>query len=222
MTQKYNELISRYLGLVRLYSVVSELRLHTNKAVSTETAKYYNDMLYTWDDYAPFLKASLDSMMQVFYIELDGFIGAFWDKDQKHVQERKHDQGSLAAYLYDSRRATRKKTAIEAFEALLEQQANELEMIHDMRGKLAHFKKLNERSKALVPGGTETREIINKLADILFLLGYRPGNKPHYIEQDNDATASTQKVIDKLVSPNDKADDMRKTYTKARKEWFSK
>ncbi len=46
-------------------------------------------------------------------------------------------------------------------------------MVHDLRGKLAHFKKLDERSRVFVPGDIKTREILNKLAEILYLLGFR-------------------------------------------------
>lgn len=221
-TKRYNELTCRYLKLVKLYSVMSELRLHTNKAVDINTSKYYHDMLYVWDDYAPFLTASLDSMMQVFYIELDGFIGAYWDKEQQCVQKRKNEQGSLAEYLYDGTRTKRKKAAQDVFEAFLQQSTTDLEMIYQLRHKLAHFKKLSERNKALAPGGIKIRELLNKLAEILYLLGFQRWNRPHYIEQDNDATMSTQKVVDRLVSTNKKASIMRKTYVDARSKWFNK
>lgn len=221
-TKRYQELSYRHLKLVQLYSVMSELRLHTNKAVDTDTAKYYRGMLYVWDDYAPFLTASLESMMQVFYIELDGFIGAFWDKRQQRVQLRINEQGSLAAYLYDGTRTTRKKSAIKAFEVLLEHEVIKLEMIHNLRGKLAHFKKLDERSEAYAPGDTKTREILDKLAEVLYLLGFQIGNNPDYIHQDNGSSMSTQKVVDKLVGTNNKANDMRKAYIEARNKWFGK
>jgi hypothetical protein len=219
-TKRYRELSYRHLKLVQLYSVMSELRLHTNKAVSTDTSKYDHSILYVWDDYAPFLTASLESMMQVFYIELDGFIGGFWDVRQRRVRPRDNEQGSLAAYLYDGTRTTRKKAAQVAFETLLQQSAADLEMIRNLRYKLAHFKKLNERNNALAPGDIKIREILNKLAEILYLLGFQRWNTPHYIEQDNSPSASTQKVIDKLVATNDKASDMRKAYMEARNKWF--
>lgn len=221
-TRRYSELNYRYLKLVQLYAVMSELRLHTNKAVNEDTAKYYRDVLYTWNDYAPFLTASLESMMQVFYIELDGFVGAYWDVKQQKVQLRQYEHGSLAAYLYDGKRPNRKKSAKEAFETLLEQEASKLNMIHELRGKLAHFKKLNERSNVFVPGDVETREILNELAEILYLLGYQRWNTPHYIEQDNDASISTQRVIDRLVSTNKKFKNMREAYAGARNKWFGK
>lgn len=127
-TKRYRELTYRHLKLVQLYSVMSELRLHTNKTVSADASKYYHDILYVWGDYAPFLTASLESMMQVFYIELDGFIGAFWDDTQQRVRQRDNEQGSLAAYLYDGTRTTRKKAAKEKFEILLQQNAADLAM----------------------------------------------------------------------------------------------
>lgn len=222
MTKRYRELHYRYLKIVQLYSVMSELRLHTNKVVDTDTSKYYQQILFIWDDYAPFLTASLDSMMQVFYIELDGFIGAFWDDKQQNVRRRNNEHGSLATYLYDGTRTTRKKAAVEAFEALLKDEIGELEMIHNARGKLAHFKKLDERNKSIVPGDIKTREIINKLAKVLHLLGFQRWNKPDYIEQDNNGSTSTQKVVDKLASSNEKAEDMRQTYIEARNKWFDK
>ena len=199
---------------------MSELRLHTNKGVDGNTAKYYHDMLYEWSDYAPFLTASMESMMQVFYIELDGFIGAYWDLKQQRIRKRKNEQGSLAAYLYDGTRSIRKKSARTAFEEFLEHEAEKLEMIHGLREKLAHFEKLDKRRKALVPDDIKTREILNKLAEILHLLGFQRWNKPHYIEQDNDSSKSTQRVIDELVPADKKAEHMRKTYMEARSKWF--
>lgn len=222
MTKRYNELTYRYLKLTQLYAVMSELRLHTNKAVNADTARYYHNVLYVWDDYAPFLTASLESMMQVFYIELDGFVGAYWNTEQSRARKRDNEEGSLAAYLYDGTRTARKKSAITAFEELLRGEAANLEMIHDLRGRLAHFKKLSERNRSLAPGDIKIREILNKLAEILYLLGFRRWNKPHYIEQNSNATASTQRVIDELVSSNNKADDMRQSYTEARDKWYGK
>lgn len=221
-TKRYQELNYRHLKLIQLYAAMAELRLHTNKAVGSDIAEYYHDTLYVWGDSAPFLTASLESMMQVFYIELDGFIGAFWDKDQRRIRQRNNEHGSLAAYLYDGTRINRKKSATLAFENLLEQEADALEMIHKLRGKLAHFKELNERNTAFVPGDLKTREILNKLAEILYLLGFQRWNKPHYIEQNNDSSSSTQKVIDKLVATSQKSNSMRKAYTKAREKWFEK
>lgn len=219
-TKRYRELTYRYLKLIQLYAVMSELRLHTNKAISVQASKYYHDKLYTWGDFGPFLTASLESMMQVFYIELDGFVGAYWDSKQKCVKLRKYDQGSLSEYLYDGTRKIRKKTATDAFESLLQQGAEQLYMIHEARGKLAHFKKLDERSEAFVPNDIKTREILNKLAETLYLLGFQQWNKPHYIERDNDASESTQKLIDKLLLPDSKATAIRKTYLQGRAEWF--
>lgn len=220
-TKRYRELAYRHLKLIQLYSVMSELRLHTNKAVDIDTSKYYHNILYVWNDYAPFLTASLESMMQVFYIELDGFIGGFWNTEQQRVRQRDNEQGSLAAYLYDGTRTARKKAARETFETLLQQSQADLEVIRNLRYKLAHFKKLNERNNALAPGDIKIREILNKLADVLYLLGFQRWNTPHYVEQDNTSSASTQRVIDKLVASNKKADDIRKVYIEARNKWFS-
>lgn len=219
-TKRYRELSYRYLKLIQLYAVMSELRLHTNKAISVQASKYYHDKLYTWGDFGPFLTASLESMMQVFYIELDGFVGGFWDSSQGHVKLRKHDQGSLAEYLYDGTRKARKKSATNKFELLLQQKAVELGMVHDMRGKLAHFKKLNERSEAFVPNDIKTRAILDELAEVIHLLGFQRWNQPHYIQHDNDASESVQKLVDKLLSPDIKAKAIRKTYLEGRTNWF--
>ncbi len=219
-TKRYRELTYRHLKLVQLYSVMSELRLHTNKAIDSDISKYYHDALYIWDDYGPFLTASLDSMMQVFYIELDGFIGAFWDEKLQRVRPRAHEQGSLAAYIYDGTRIIRKKSAKKEFEALLQQKATDLEIIRNLRYSLAHFKKLDERNKTLAPGDLRIREILNIIAEIIYLLGFQRWNKPRYIEQDNDASRSTQKVVDRLVSTTKNASSMRKAYIDARNRWF--
>jgi hypothetical protein len=199
---------------------MSELRLHTNKAVSVEASGYYHAKLYNWGNYAPFLAASMESMMQVFYIELDGFIGAYWDLGQQCVKMRKNEHGSLAVYLYDGKRVVRKKRATIAFESLLRDKSKNLKMINDLRVKLAHFKKLDERSKALVPGDTETREILNMLADVIHLLGFQRWNEPDHMQRDNDSSNSTQSVIDRLVGNDEKAIAIRKTYNDARSKWF--
>jgi len=219
-TKRYRELEYRHLKLVQLYAVMSELRLHTNKAVDADTAAYYHAKLYDWSDYGPFMTASLESMMQVFYIELDGFIGAYWDPKKKCAQLRKNEQGSIAAYLYDGTRAPRKKSAKVVFEALLQHSADELEMIRNLRVKLAHFKKLDERSKALTPSDIKTRDILNALADVLHLLGFQRGNKPNYITRDNASSDSTQGVIDQLVATNKNAQSTRKAYLEAHGKWF--
>lgn len=221
-TKRYQELTYRHLKLLQLYSVMSELRLHTNQAVNRTTAAYYHNKLYTWGDYGSFLTASLESMMQVFYIELDGFIGGYWSKENQRVQRRDNDPGSLASYLYDGTRKDRKKSAQKAFESLLKDEASELTRIHNTRHKLAHFKELTDRNSALVPGGVETRAILDKLSETLYLLGFQRWNKPHYIEQDNNSTSSTQKIIDALIGSDDEAKAMRKDYITSRDSWFSK
>lgn len=221
-TKRYRELHYRHLKLRQLYSVMSELRLHTNKTVDKDVASYYQAKLYTWGDCAPFLTASLESMMQVFYIELDGFIGAFWDFENAKTVTRKNDQGSIGSYLYDGTRIARKNTAKASFEAFLENESNELEMIHSTRHTLAHFEKLDARNSSLVPGGTKIKEVLDKLADVLFLLGYRNGNKPDYIENDDEASESVKALVDRLIADDGKAKEMRKRYTKKRKEWLGK
>jgi len=219
-TKRYGELTYRHLKLVQLYSVVSELRLHTNKAVNVSTAKYYHNKLYVWGDFGPFFTASSQAMLQVFYIELDGFIGAFWNTNTGQPQLRKNEQGSLAAYLYDGTRNARKKSAKTVFESLIRDKAKELAMINDVRGKVAHFKKLNARNSAFVPGDKEIREILNELAKVLYNLGFQRWNKPHFIEQESDASASTQALIDKVVGPD--GNTTRQKYLSSRSKWFGK
>lgn len=219
-TNRYKELEYRFRKLIQLYSVMSELRLHTNKAVSEDSAAYYHHALYRWNDYGPFLTASLESMMQVFYIELDGFIGGYWDQRSGRVQSRDNEEGSLTKYLYNNTRNTRKKSAKEAFETFLQEYAAELKMTNELRHKLAHFRKLNERNRTFAPGDLKVREILNKVAEVLFLLGFQRWNKPHYITQDNEAIASTQEVIDVLIADDDDAKKMREAYLKARNKWY--
>lgn len=219
-TNRYKELEYRFRKLIQLYSVMSELRLHINKAVSEDTAAYYHYALYQWNDYGAFLTASLESMMQVFYIELDGFIGGYWDQRNRCVQPRDYEEGSLTKYLYDNTRHTRKKSAKEAYETFLQKYASELKMMHKLRHKLAHFKKLNERNRTLAPGDLKIREILNKVAEVLFLLGFQRWNKPYYITKDNEASASTQEVIDVLLADEDEAKKMREAYLKARNKWY--
>ncbi len=219
-TKRYRELEYRHRKLVQLYSVMSELRLHTNKAVNPDVAKYYHNKLFVWSDYAPLLTASLESMMQVFYIELDGFVGSFWDPKQRSVKLRKNEQGSLAEYLYDGTRQTRKKSAKAEFIALLEDEEDDLNKIHELRLKLAHFEKLDERNKSFLPSDIKVRKILDKLAEVLYLLGFQKWNKPHYIEKDSDSSRSTQTVIDQLLLDDKEASHMRKVYTEARNKWF--
>jgi len=220
MTKRYRELNYRHLKLIQLYSVMSELRLHTNIAVNADASKYYLNKLYGWGNYGPFLTVSMESMMQVFYIELDGFIGAYWHQAQNRIHLRKHNQGSLAEYLNDGKRVARKRSARAAFEALLKDDADALALIHELRGKLAHFKKLGERGEAIAPSDIKTREILNKLAEVNYLLGFQKWNQPHYIKQDDISSDSTQKVIDVLVASDHNAKGMREVYMKERNSWF--
>lgn len=220
MTERYHELTLRYLKLIRLYSVVSELRLHTNKAVNSETADYYHKTLFEWGDYGSVLGATYESMMAVFYIELDGFVGAYWDDEKQRVIRRRNEQGSLGAYLYDGKRTDRKKSAIGTYEMLLKNEAEAVSMIHDLRINLAHFKKLKDRNNSLAPGDKKIREVMDKLADTLYLLGFQRWNKPHYVDKDNEYTKSTQDFIDKLLVGRPKVAEMRNKYLEARKKWY--
>ncbi len=220
-TKRYHELTMRYLKLIRLYSVMSELRLHTNKEVDLDTAQYYYNVLYEWGDYGAFLGTSLESMTQTFYIELDGFIGGYWDKSKMKVIPRGNEHGSLSRYLYDGTRTKRKTSAIQLFETLLENETNNLEMMHDLRHNLAHFVKLKKRNSSQAPGDGKILEILNSLAEVLFLLGYRRWNKPHYVERDNKYTLSTQDLIDKLSRDKAKSKKMRQKYLEARKKWYA-
>ena len=219
-TKRYHELTLRYLKLMRLYSVLSELRLHTNKSVNADTAEFYYKSLYEWGDYNSVLGASLESMTAVFYIELDGFIGAYWNTDAQCAVRRRNEQGSLASYLYDGKRTERKKTAIDLFEKLLRDKSDDTNMIHDLRIKLAHFKKLKERNNALAPGDRKIREVMDLLAETLFLLGFQRWNKPHYGEKDNEYVKSTQDFIDKLLAGKPKTSEMRIKYHEAREKWY--
>jgi hypothetical protein len=219
-TKRYHELTLRYLKLMRLYSVLSELRLHTNKAVNANTAEFYYKSLYEWGDYNSVLGATIESMTTAFYIELHGFIGAYWDDKLQHGVPRENDQGSLGSYLYDGRRTKRKKTAIVCFEKLLSGKEYDLLMIRELRLKLAHFEKLKERNNALVPGDRKIREIMNLLAETLYLLGFQRWNNPHYAEKDNEYVKATQNFVDKLLEGSSKSDEIRKKYLKAREKWY--
>lgn len=199
---------------------MSELRLHTNKAVDEDTAEFYHKSLYEWGNYNSVLGASLESMTAVFYIELDGFIGAYWNIDTHRAVRRRNEQGSLASYLYDRKRTERKKTAIDLFERLLRDKSDDTNMIHELRIKLAHFKKLKERNNALAPGDRKIREIMDLLAETLYLLGFQRWNKPHYAERDNEYTKSTQDFIDKLLVERRESTEMRKKYLEAREKWY--
>lgn len=199
---------------------MSELRLHTNKSVNTDTAKYYTDILFNWDDHAPFMSASLQSMMQVFYIELDGFVGAYWDDNKSKVCTRSNEFGSLAQFLYDKKRIIRKRKATDRFEDLLKGYQSELKMIHDARHVLAHFARLDARNKSFIPGDLKIREILNLLAEVLNLLGYFKLNSPNYIERDGRAVESVQRVIDKVTSVNPKSKSMRIKYNLEREKWY--
>lgn len=190
-------------------------------AVNIDTAEYYHKTLFEWGDYNSILSASLESMTTVFYIELDGFIGAYWDDNrQKIVSRKKNETGSLASYLYDGKRAKRKNTAIESFENLLKDKKDDLAMIHELRMKLAHFKELKERNSVLAPGDRKIRDVMDVLAETLHLLGFQRWNMPHYAETDNEYVKSTQDFIDKLLVERPKTTEMRKKYLEARKEWY--
>lgn len=201
---------------------MSELRLHTNRAVNPKTSKYYLSRLYHWkSDYAHFLAASLDSMMQVFYIELDGFIGGYWNELKGRVEPRNNEQGSLTEYLFDGTRQARKKTAQARFEQLLYDHKEKLAQIHDLRGKLAHFKKYSERNGVLAPGYAAVREILDGLAEVIYLLGFQRWNMPDYIEKDSEYSKAVHTVVDRLISDFEGHEKMRMAFNKSRDEWFS-
>lgn len=221
MTKRLRELDYRSLKIVELYSVSAEIRLHTNKALGDEIANYYNQSLYIWlNEVATVLSTSLESMLQIYYIEIDGFVGAYWDGTKNKVRQRKFESGSLAMYLLDGTRKSRKKSAIVRLESLLKEESVGLELIHGMRQKLAHFNKLEDRNKTFVPSDVDMRRILNGLAEVLFLLGYQKLNKPHYISNSDKHSESVWYVLDKLINSRDKI-RMRKKYNLARSNWFS-
>lgn len=216
-TKRYKELVYRHLKLIHLYSVMSELNLHTNTAVGGEdVAKYYLNSLFSMGMAPDFFRASLESMRQVFYIELNGFIGAYWDNGLK---PRKYESYSLAKYLYDGKRQTRKKTAQKRFEELLQNKASTIDAIWKLRGDLSHFVDLDKRNANLLPSDLDTRNILNALAEVLWLLGYQPNNTPHYIDTDGETARDIQNMIDRLLYGKDKS-NMRKKYLTGRKAWF--
>jgi hypothetical protein len=219
-TANYHELHLGLLKLMQLYAVVSELRLHTNLGVNEITARYYYSKLFAWSEYGSFLAASQEAMLQVFYIELSGYIGAFWNLKTESVKRRDYDSGSLGQYLYENKQTKRKKTALAAFESLLKEKEPEIAMIYVLRGNLAHFTKTKQRNGVFVPNDIQVREILDKLAEIIHLLGFQRWNKPDYFEHDNKYTTSTQKVIDSLVRDDKEANHMRKLYLSARSKWF--
>jgi len=118
--KRYRELVDRHMQLRQLYSVMLELNLHITKAVSSETAKYYDQVLFNLGYSPDFFKSSLKSMRQVFYIELNGFIDAFWCDEEQKLKCRKNDTGSLYKYLYDGTRQKRKKLHSRDLKNLLE------------------------------------------------------------------------------------------------------
>lgn len=220
-TKKFQELQYRYLKLVQLYSVFSELRLHTNKTVNVETAGYYHTKLFTFGDYASFFTASLGSMRQVFYIELNGFIGVHWASEDRSINKRRYETGSLGHYLYDGKRINGKKKSKVKFEEMLDIEAGALNRLHDLRGVLSHFKKLDERNTQLVISDAETQRILNNIADILHLLGYQRWNEPYYYKFDSDASHSVQKLIDDLTEDDAKSKNMRIKYLQSRTQWHN-
>jgi hypothetical protein len=93
-------------------------------------------------------------------------------------------------------------------------------MVYELRGNLAHFSKLKDRNNSFAPGDIDIREILNKLAEIMYLLGFQKWNTPHYVEQDSTYTESTQKAVDALLSSREDSQEMRSRYIEARNKWF--
>jgi hypothetical protein len=218
-TDKYRGLHYRHLKLVQLFAAFSELRLHTNIQVGENVAKYYHSQIWEWGDYAPFFTASLESMRQVFYIELHGFLGGYWDAETSEVKGSSGDEGSLYKYLYNSKRTGRKQKAKERFGSLLQTEADALGRLYELRKHLAHFEKLNKRNSRLLISDAETKRILDGTAEVIYLLGFRRWNMPGYYEDDNHASQSVQLLIDAIVT-DDKSAAMREEYLSGRKVWI--
>ena len=219
-TKRYKKLVVAHSRLVKMYSVMSELNLHINQGIDATTAQYYYIHIFDMGMAPDFFNMSLLSMRQIFYIELNGFIGCYWL--QNKVNLRNNDSGSLAKYLYDGTQIKRKKTAKDKFEKLLQNHKEPIKKIHDLRTNLGHFVDLDVRNSTLLPSEIETRNILNDLAETLYLLGFHKlgYNTPHYVEEDGDITKSIQLVIDKVIYGYKQKSNMRKKYLNGRKKWF--
>lgn len=217
-TNKYHELVVRHLELLRLYSTISELRLHTNSAIDSGIARFYLNRVI--NNYPGFFVPALDSMRSYFYIALRSYIGAYYERQTDAVRLTKTDKYSLGKYLNDGSRLTRKKKALKAFEGMVKNNKKELELLKNLRHSVAHFETKVSINSKMIFGDSKTIQILNSLGDVLYLLGYQPGNKPHHFSYDNNYADEVRSLIDELSPSNKEYSDLRSQYLKKRLEWI--
>ena len=216
-TDRYRELKERYRKILLLYSTLSELRLHTNIQVSKEASGYY--VRKVMNKYPGFFIPAMESMRKMFYISLYSYIGAYVGKGDK-VMLRSSDKGSLANYLYSGTRRARKAKAVQEFEFMCLSHRKELEYLHKLRQSLAHYENEKITGGHLIFGDTETIEILNHLAEVLYLLGYQRGNKLDKFSYDNNHAMDVRGVLDSVAHDSPLKQEMRKRFNSKREEWI--
>lgn len=219
-TKKYHELVVRHLELLRLYSTVSELRLHTNAAIDSDIARFYLSRVI--NKYPGFFVPALDSMRSYFYIALKGYIGAYYEKQTDTVKLTKTDKYSLAKYLRDGTRISRKRKALKVFESMVKNNKKELELLKNLRHSVAHFETKVSINSKMIFGDSKTIQILNSLGDVLYLLGYQPGNKPHHFSYDNNYADEVRSLIDDLNPSSEEYSVLRLQYLTKRLEWIGR
>lgn len=219
-TKKYSRLVMRHLELIRLYASMSELRLHTNIAVDPDLAKYYSNRAI--NQYSGFFAPAIESMRRSFYVSLKSFVGAYYDNSSKKVKCTKMDASSLAQYLYDGKRKSRKSNAVKKFESLVIGNKAELALLKNLRDSISHFEKKATTNNLIIFGELKTIELINGLGDVLYLLGYHLGNKPHHFSYNNEYAKEIASMIDMILGDDEDKAANREKYVIKRAEWIGR
>jgi hypothetical protein len=217
-TKKFHELQMRHIELLRLYSTMSELRLHTNTRVDPNIAKYYlNKVLCR---YPHFFVPSLESMRKYFYIALKGYIGAYYKAGK--VELTLSNAYSLGQYLNDGKQMARKRAAKKKFDELIRDFGEEINLLKNVRDSVSHYDMVRSTNALFIFSEAKTIEILNRLGDILYLLGYRTGNTPRHFNYTNEYAEDVRDVIDHMLANDKDASRVRAEYLKKRDAWIKR
>lgn len=220
MTKIYHDLNTRHRNLVNLYSVVSELRLHTNKSVDEAVARTYLNQAI--NQYPYFFVPALESMRKYFYISLYSYIGAYYDSRSGTIKVTHNDKHSLGHYLNNGKRVSRKASAKKVFDDLIRNNAQNINALYDLRNSLAHYDALNVTSEYLIFSDADTIKLLNDLGNVLYLLGFHRWNKPYQFDYNNENADVVDELIDKLLTDRTIVKSTREKFKSKRQDWIGK
>lgn len=212
---KLDELQAQHEILKHHFGAMVELQLHVSPSVDPTASRYYARVL---NNYGALFVPVINSIKQSFYIELYGYIGAYYDKKTETVKVKlDKDVGSLGRALETEFKHN--NAAKEMFDTFIISQQNNLCLLYDLRKALSHVDVFNKRNDEIILNYDNVKSILDGIADIIFGLGCKSGNNPRYYEDFNDSSRAVICVIDKLTVGKDAA-SVRERYNLARKKWM--